>query len=72
VSLYDSFPNLRRHENLSNGRNSFIEQNKVTKLKARDLGMQFAFTLYFTGHNFIDFENIFHLIQLSRDNILEY
>ena len=59
MSLCDSFPNLRRHEDLSNGRNSFIEQKTVTILKTRVLKMQFAFTLYFTGQNFIDFAIIF-------------
>ena len=51
LSLRDSIPNLRRQENLSNSRNSLIEQNKVTELKPRVLIMQFAFILYFTGHN---------------------
>jgi len=54
VSLCDSFPNLRRHDDLSKCRNSLIERNNVTELKAQVLRMQFAFTLYFTGHNFVN------------------
>ena len=50
VSSRDSFRNLRKHEDLSNHRKSLIEQKKVTKLKTQFLRMQFAFTLYFTGH----------------------
>ena len=69
MSLRDSFPNLRRNEDLSNSRNSLIEQNNVTGLRTSFLRMQFV--LHFISPViFSDFVLTFiHLSQLSRNNI---
>jgi hypothetical protein len=72
VSLPDSIPDLRRHDELSNNRKSFTYQNKISNLKTRVLRMQFAVTLYFTGQilmNFllnVSFKSIFLNYDLMR------
>jgi hypothetical protein len=68
VSLRDSVQKIRRHELPAVTHRT----KQVTKLKTQVIRIQFAFTLYFTGHTFVtSVLTYFKWNQFSLDNLLE-